>query len=286
MFMKKIIFCFCIISLISSNSFGAIIQDTLFLNRDTVTMGNLPVNRCVLNDSITFNKTNANIQLEIGDILQLTIYNQDTVEHSFGVVNISTLGTISAGGNSTYSIPFNDFGTFGIVATDPIGNLLGAFAVIRVGLMNEQSFIWNLWDIKAELSHEIGDGTENSIPVDYRPNVYTINGEVYPETTTDPIGAVTGNVNDTIYISIVNSGNMVHTLHFHGYHFTFIQATLRTHVINWEKDSTPMLQNETVTIRLIPDKEGMYPVHDHNLISVLTQNTYPGGMITVLNIQP
>lgn len=249
-------------------------------------MGNNLVNRCVLNDSTSFSQTNAFIDVNTGDVLELTIYNLDTVSHSFEVSNNSPLGSIAAGGNNTYSISFNEFGTFGIAATDVIGDYLGAFAVVRVGLLNEQCFIWNLWDMNDLLSHEIGDGTVTSVPADYRPNVYTINGIVYPQTTTDTIGAVTGNIHDTIYISIVNAGNMVHTLHFHGYHFKIVQATLRTHVIDWEKDSAPVMPNETMTVRLIPDKEGIYPVHDHNLISVLTQNTYPGGMITTLNIQP
>ena len=261
-------------------------NDTLYLNRDTVTMGNLLVNRCVLNDSTIFNKQNGHIDLEIGDLLEVVIYNQDTISHDFSVANGSFLGTIPAGGNSTYSIPFNNFGTYGIKASDPTGDLLGAFAVIRVGLANEISFIWNLWDINDSLSHDIGDGIENSIPVDYRPNVYTINSEVYPETANEPIGAVNGSIGDTIYVSIVNSGNMIHTLHFHGFHFEFLQVAQRTHVVNWIKDSAPVFLDETITLRFVPDKNGMYPVHDHNLISVLSVNVYPGGMITTLNIQP
>ena len=281
---KKLLFAACIA--LSTGSYSATVYDTLYLNRDTVEMGSMLVNRCVFNDDMTFDKQNANIQLDVGDVLELTIYNIDTVSHDVAVANGNALGTIAAGANSSYSIPFNDFGTFGVKATDTRGDLLGAFAVIRVGLIGEISFVWNLWDINDTLSLDIGTGVQSSIPIDYRPNVYTINSEVYPQTSTEPLGAVSANVGDTIYVSIVNSGNMVHTLHYHGFHFEFLQVAQRTHVTNWIKDSAPMFIDETTTIRFVPDKPGMYPVHDHNLISVLTENTYPGGMITTLNIQP
>ncbi|MFZ9027959.1 MAG: multicopper oxidase domain-containing protein [Crocinitomicaceae bacterium] len=283
--MRKAIFliAMCILSL---TAHSAVIEDTLYLNRDTVMMGNHLVNRCVLNHTSTFDKRNAHLDVEVGDLLELTIYNTDTVDHQFEVANLNTLGSIVAGGSATYSVFCGDFGTFGIKASDPIGDLLGAFAVLRVGLQNEQAFIWNLWEINDQFSHDVGDGLVTALPSTYRPNTNIINGMVYPTTTTDPLTVVTGNVGDTLYISVVNSGNFTHTLHSHGYHVKIVQATLRDDRVNWVKDSNPILKNETLTFQLIPDKPGMYPVHDHNLVSVLTQNTYPGGMITMLNIQP
>lgn len=272
--------------LITVTGFSAVIQDTLYLNREDATMGNNLVNRCVLNNTNQFDQANGYLDVEVGDLLELTIYNTDTVDHQFEVANLNTLGTIVAGGNATYSIFCNDFGTFGIRATDPIGDILGAFAVLRVGLLNEQAFIWNLWEINDQFSHDVGSGLVTAMPSTYRPNTNIINGIVYPNTSTDPLTAVTGSVSDTIYISVVNSGNFTHTLHFHGYHVKIVQATLATDKVNWVKDTAPIHKNETLTFQLIPDKPGMYPVHDHNLVSVLTQNTYPGGMITTLNIQP
>ena len=40
-----------------------------------------------------------------------------------------------------------------------------------------------------------------------------------------------------------------------------------------------------MTLLLVPDQPGMYPVHNHNLVTVATGG-YPGGMITRLNIMP
>lgn len=268
-------------------SYSATIADTLYLNFDTTSVVGYSVYRAAFNDTSEFNPRNSIIELEDGDILELTIYNSDSIEHSVEIAQTQFLGSIAAGTFATYSIPFNNFGTYALTCSDFKGNALGAMTTIRVGLTNEQSFYWNLYDMNDALSSEIINATINEIPLTFRPNIYTINSLVYPQTTSDTLGRVTGNVNDTIYISIVNSGNMVHTLHFHGYHATIVQATKRQEVLNWEKDSFPVLQNESMTVRLIPDKEGMYPVHDHNLISVLNGgSTYPGGMITQLNIQP
>jgi hypothetical protein len=54
----------------------------------------------------------------------------------------------------------------------------------------------------------------------------------------------------------------------------------------WWKDSFPVKVGDHVTILLVPDKEGMYPVHDHNLVANTNVGLYPGGMIAMLNIMP
>jgi len=43
---------------------------------------------------------------------------------------------------------------------------------------------------------------------------------------------------------------------------------------------------ETLVLRLVPDKEGQYPVHDHNLVAVSGNGLYPNGMFTLIEIQP
>lgn len=265
---------------------SATVYDTLYINHDTVEMGNFTVHRIVFNDSPIFSKTNKHLEIAVGDILELTVINTDTVSHDVSEVNGGFLATVSASGNIIISLQYNNFGSYGLKLSDSSGDLLGAFALIQVGFENTLHFHWNLYDIEQDLTTDISTNSITTIPVDYRPNVYTINGLVYPLTTSDSLGAVTGNVGDTIYISISNSGNMIHTLHFHGFHYTIIQAHQRVQTTNWIKDTTPYPKDEIVTLMLIPDQPGLYPVHDHNLISVLTGNAYPGGMITLLNIQP
>ncbi len=283
----KTILLLCLATLLnSSNLFASTIYDTLYINRDTIEMGNLLTNRCVFNRSNTFDKQNAHIDLAIGDMLELTVFNTDTLDHEVSIVNGSVLGSIGPGANSSYSIPYSDFGTYGIKCSDIIGDILGAFCVVRVGIPSQHNFIWNMWETNDTLGLDIGHEIISQFPTDYKPNISTINGLNFPITSTDTLGHVTGNIGDTIYISIVNSGNMVHTLHFHGYHVMVKQIAQNTRMLNWSKDTVPFFEDETATVVLVPDQEGMYPVHDHNLISVLTVNTYPGGMITMLNIAP
>ena len=60
----------------------------------------------------------------------------------------------------------------------------------------------------------------------FKPEVFTINNFYFPNTVTDPIGAVTGNVNDSIIISVINSGQMISPMHFHGYHVKIIDVKI------------------------------------------------------------
>ena len=78
---------------------------------------------------------------------------------------------------------------------------------------------------------------------------------------------------------------MISPFHFHGYHVTILETTVHQKIIGWEKDTFPIFPGEAMTLLLIPDQPGMYPVHNHNLVTVTTGG-YPGGMITRLNIMP
>ena len=39
---------------------------------------------------------------------------------------------------------------------------------------------------------------------------------------------------------------------------------------DWEKDTFPVFPGEAMTLLLVPDQPGMYPVHNHNLVTVAT----------------
>lgn len=275
---------FWLLLLLAGNCWA--IKDTLYINRSIEPLTSYNVHLCSFNTSNVFENKNVVKDYTVNEVVDFTIYNTDSVDHVLWLTDGTSVGVVQANSLLNFTHNFNQFGTFSLKLTDFIGQSLGAAAVIKVGLENEQSFTWNLWDVNAQLSANIGTGNVNTIPFDYKPNLCTINRTSYPNTMSDPEGAVTGYVGDTIYISIVNGGNMVHTLHFHGYHVKVVQVSKRQKMLDWTKDTLPIMLNESLTLRLVPDKEGMYPVHDHNLINVLSNgNTYPGGMITRLNIQ-
>ena len=43
---------------------------------------------------------------------------------------------------------------------------------------------------------------------------------------------------------------------------------------------------ETLILQIVPDKEGEYPIHDHNLVAVTGNNIYPNGIFTSILISP
>ena len=165
------------------------------------------------------------------------------------------------------------------------GKLLGASGQFLVGYEGYDQFFWNLFEQNTTLSHGLADSSITSLPASLFAQVYTINNQSHPNTVSDTNALVLGNVGDTLIISIVNSGKMSHALHFHGYHVEILHQSKNSFMEGLEKDTFPVEVGATCVVRLIPNQPGMFPVHDHNLFAVNT-GSYPGGMITMLNISP
>lgn len=257
--------------------------DTLYINRDTLTITPVFFQKAALNNDTVFNAENAVLDYPLGATIDLTIINNDTVPHSVRLPNSSGTINILAGLSASVSLIDLPMGTFLMPVESSVGSFLGAGALIRVGI-NGQKFSWDLWDQDPDLTEDFGSQTISQLPNTYRPTLFTINGSVDPMDPTNE-SIITGNVGDTIYISIANNGNMDHPMHFHGYHVKIIQATKQPHMVGWSKDSFPVLAKEAMTVMLVPHQPGEYPVHNHNLIATLFNNGYPKGMITMLMIE-
>ncbi len=270
----------------SSISFTQVF-DTVYLYRDTIHQGNVILNVVSFSPVDSFVTTNAVINMDAGETLNLTVINRDTVDHSL-VIDDYIESNNSVAVNDTVDFVFqpSENGTFRYYSGTDQGKYLGASGIILVGYQNYSRFYWNLYDHNDTLASEFANGTATGFPTEYRPSVFLINNYTFPHTLTDTLSYVTGNVGDTIVIACINSGYMPHSLHFHGYHVRIESVRKRTHTLFWDKDTYPLIPGEAVLFRLIPDQEGMYPVHDHNLITVTNTGAYPGGMITRLNIQP
>jgi DNA-dependent RNA polymerase auxiliary subunit epsilon len=257
--------------------------DTLYINRDTLTITPVLFQKAAFNVDTVFNAKNAVLDYSVGAPIDLVIINNDTVNHVVRLPNLS--GTVNISPSSSASITINSLqqGTYLLYIESDMGYFLGAGAVIRVGISG-QKFAWDLWDQDPDLTNDFGNEVISQLPSTYRPTIFTING-VVDHMTPNSGNVVTGNVGDTIYISVVNNGNMDHTLHFHGYHIEIIQSTHQAHSIGWFKDTFPILVKEAMTVRLVPHQPGEFPVHNHNLIATLFNNGYPRGMVTMLMIQ-
>jgi len=270
----------------SLSSFATIVKDTLYINRDTVNQAANLIHYCSFNNTSTFEISNAPLEVNLNDTLEITIINTDSLTHTFTVNSIIETGnTIAMDDTSTFTISFNSKGTFRYYSDVAYGKYLGASGNILVGYSNYIHFFWNLFEAKVSLSDSLANGLATIIPNYYKPEVFTINNLIYPNTTSDPIGFVTANVGDSIIISVVNSGQMISPFHFHGYHVTILEASIHQNFVGWEKDTFPIFPSEAMTLLLVPDKPGLYPAHNHNLTTVATGG-YPGGMITLLNISP
>ena len=262
------------------------LTDTLYIQTALTNMGNYDTYRTTFSKSPVFQKNNDFLYANINEGLTITIVNLDTIDHDASWHDGVFEGLIPAGQSLTVSRSFASLGTYGLYLSDFVGDRLGAFLPICIGLENKNHSLWNFWEMDQFISSDIANNTINEIPEDYRPDIYTINAYHYPTTQVDSLGLIQGTIGDSIYISMINAGNMVHSIHFHGFHVEIVQITKQGDRLNWKKDSVPFVENETATLLLVPDKSGNYPVHDHNLISVLTNNVYPGGMISMILISP
>jgi len=162
--------------------------------------------------------------------------------------------------------------------------VLGASMMLRVGYDDLQHFEWNLneWDtLRTEIA-------ASQMPVDfaapYEPRQFTINDRVFPNTLEDSTAYVAVDLNQEVYISIVNHGYMEQVLHFHGFHIEMIQSSYHNERVGWMKDTVPLRSGECVIVKLVANQPGVYPVHAHNLIAVTNAGFYPGGMITQINV--
>lgn len=266
---------------------SSIIQDTLYINKDTITIANVNVQMCVFNDSSFFKAENFTFELGTNDTLDLHIINNDTLDHTFTIDGlISTGNVILANSSADFSVELPTDGAYRFYSDVTYGHFLGASGLIMKGYSAYSKFYWNMFEQNGQLSYDFADLSATTTPANYVPDLFTINLDVHPNLQLDPLAKVIGNVGDTLIITVANSGQMEHTLHFHGYHVEILDASLNTKMNGWSKDTFPIELGEVIVMELIPHQEGTYPVHEHNLINVTSSGSYPGGMLNLIDIQP
>lgn len=268
-------------------SMASIVQDTLYIHKDTITIANVNVQMCVFSDSAFFKPENFTFELNSDDTLDLHVINNDTLAHTFTIDGVLTSSnTIAASSAADFLIDLPSDGAFRYYSDVTYGHYLGASGIIMKGYSSYPKFYWNMFEQNGTLSYAFADLTVTSTPLNYVPDLFTINFDVHPNLDFDPLAKVIGNVDDTLIITVVNSGQMEHTLHFHGFHVEILEASLNTKMIGWSKDTFPIELTEVIVMRLVPHQEGLYPVHEHNLINVTSSGVYPGGMLNLIDIQP
>ncbi len=259
-----------------------IISDSL----ETVHGSKMPY--ITFNDSDVFTAYNPVIELQQGDSLRLWVFNQDSIAHEFQIINIMTSAVSIPSMDSVYvPLLFSNVGNF--IYHDPLqfpkNTFLGLGGMIVVKDHAHDSFYWNIKEHDEQWSNIlVNNGTVNWS--NYQPEYFTINANSNPNINMDTTARIVGNVGDTLMLYIANTGQSIHSMHFHGYHGTVMYSSKNSAHHGWEKDTYAIYPMETVIIRIVPDKEGEYPVHDHNLVAVTGNNLYPNGMFTTILIAP
>jgi len=271
-----------------TSGFSAVVYDTVYINKGTFETVDTNYFACyAFNDSATFNQDNSRIFLDPGDSLYLTIINTDVLDHGFDItetIGYSTL--IPTGDTVTLACKF-DLVTVHICYDDssyPTFRYMGLGAMIIVDDFTGSGFCWNLKDHQAAWNDSLDSGFTVDW-LDYYPDYFTINGLSNPFTLEDTVARVTGNVGETIRIYMANTGQGIHSIHFHGYHLEIIYSSKFPLHIGRSKDTFPIYSMETMILELIPDKIGEYPVHDHNALAVTGGKVYPYGMFLTMLIE-
>lgn len=238
-----------------------------------------------LNNS--FDQSNPFIELNLDDSLILWVVNKDAIIHEFEIKGVFSPQTIAPNDSILLELKMDEAG--GFIYRDPSANLqqvyIGLGGSILVKDHNHNVFKWNirehdsLWNV---IIHNAGtvDWTM------YDPEYFTINSVSNPNVNSNSDARITGSVGDTLYLYISNCGRSIHSIHLHGYHAEIIQSSKYPSHVGREKDTFPIESQETLVLRIIPDKPGEYPVHDHNLIAVSGNNIYPNGMFLTMLISP
>ena len=286
--MKYFISCLTCLLLSFPSLWALQIQDTLYLNSGQSMMADSSMQiGFAFNGTPIYSAHNKVLKASPGDSLQLTIFNSDSTDHAFVLEGHSSGNwNLPAGQFSSRSFATTSEGVFLFVEASASSKYryLGAAGMLVVeGGHPAASYYWNirefssLWNDSLQANQSINWSA-------YDPDYFILNGRGKPQIVDDSSAVVRGGVGDTIRIYVINTGLGLHSLHFHGYHVRVVQASKHPRKTNWIKDTMPVATKESLTLELIPDKPGMYPVHDHNLISVSGGGYYPHGIFLVMDI--
>ena len=213
------------------------------------------------------------------------IINTDTIGHTIEIQEYGFSTFIDSGKLVITTITFSSNGLFQMCSKTkyPQEKYLGLSSLIAVESNWGNSFYWNIKEYQSSFNTAIQNGDAIDFTT-YTPDYFLINGRSNPDIATDTLAKIRGKVGDTITLHILNSGNSVHSLHFHGYHFEILASSRTPKVVGWVKDTYAVHGGERVSLQIVPDKPGEYPIHDHNLVATTANNYYPNGMFTTMII--
>jgi FtsP/CotA-like multicopper oxidase with cupredoxin domain len=229
------------------------------------------------------------LALSEGQNVLFRVINDDVEEHGFTASGLITIASIAPTDTVDQEITLNTPGIFRYF--DPVDSFrntyLGLSGIIHIKETGDPAsyFYWDLREISPVWNDELI--VNNSVdPLTYSPEYFQINGNSSPDIDLDPLAKITGSVGEEIRVVIMNNGQSIHSIHFHGYHAEILIHSSNPEQQGRSKDTFPIYPSAHLLLSFTPDKPGLYPVHDHNLVAVTGGGIYHAGMFTTLEIAP
>jgi hypothetical protein len=278
------------VSLIGMLSYGQGDTVSLTIRNEFLTFNDGQVlHRKVFNTSNDLQPNSSLITLNENQPVYVKVINLDSLAHRF------QMGTFYASGdilpNDTLFVGFTSIPA-GIYryfdpSSAPFNEYQGLSGILHVKSSNDTIpyFYWNVQEHQSEWDTLFVQGIVPDLG-QYNPDYFSINGKADPDINQDTLARITGNVGQEIRIIMVNSGLSIHSMHFHGYHAEIMESSKFPSHSGRSKDTFPLYPEEYLLLRLIPDKPGEYPIHDHNLVAVTGGGIYHAGMFSTILIAP
>ena len=271
---------------ITSESFA--VTQTLYINRGSfVTIKKTSFPALSVNATPVYDAHNAVISATPGQLLDLTIVNNDSVLHGFSIAGFPSQSvTIKPAASALIHLTIDKEGIYLYYDSVqyPSFLYLGAAGMIVASNSTRRSFFWNIREYESSLNENLVHGGTFS-KTSYDPDFFTINGLSYPDIQNDTTAKVMGSVGDTLRIYLANTGQSMHSIHFHGFHTRCLFSTSQNIKTGWVKDTWAIRSMQAVILELVVDKPGRYSVHDHNLVAISAAKTHPNGMFTIMEMK-
>lgn len=255
----------------------------LYIVEGVVTDGNYDLPYFTFNTKDQFDSSNAILRFHRGEEVTFRVSNHTDFTCGFQIEGHAGIDKIASSETKEVTVTFDQEGTY--LYEDPINDhrALGLGGMLVVSDFQGPEFYGVFTEHYADWIEAIAEGGTYDRR-NYHPDAFTINGRGFPATMRDSIAFIMGEVGDTIRVHMTNAGMMYHFPHWHGYHVTILNATVHKQYIGWSKDSYGMAPGESITVELVPDKPGKYPMHNHNLVTTTIGGNYPGGMMMHMHI--
>lgn len=236
-----------------------------------------------------------------GDVVNITVYNNHTVNHNFVIQGVtSDVAAIAPGGNKLYSFTASTAGTYLYSDTlnTNINREMGMYGALKVGPVGGGNTAWTggpafsfqrTWVVsemdKTRWNDVAGAGGTINTSI-YKPNYFLINGRGGFDAMAAADTTIDGNVTQTALVRIVNPGQLSHSLHFHGNHFQVLS-------VNGVRQSSPFQELDVINIPPMGTADvlyylnqlGNYPMHIHSAQMETANGVYLNGVATMITMR-